>query len=222
MLLISGRYCGCVRALVFGSSIAEGYWATQGGWVQRLVNDVARYHVAKNQGATDGDWVMNVGIGGDTVRRVIDRFPAEARARLGMRPDELAVVFAVGANDSMRIAGRELSTPQRFREDLAELHRLARELTDRILFVGFTAMDPDGEATRRFFDPARVRDFQEVLARFAVDSGSEFVDVMAEFQALVDAGHRLLVDGVHPNDAGHEVIYRQVKPVLARWLTTLA
>jgi lysophospholipase L1-like esterase len=211
-----------VRALVFGSSIAEGYWATQGGWVQRLIDDVARYHVENGQGATEGDWVMNVGIGGDTVRRVIDRFPAEARARAGLGAGELAVVFAIGANDSMRIAGRELSTPQRFREDLAELHRLARELTDRVMFVGFTAMDPDGEATRQFFDLARVREFQQVLTRFALDSGSEFVEVMEEFQVLLDTGHLLLVDGVHPNDAGHEVIYRQVKPVLARWLATLA
>jgi lysophospholipase L1-like esterase len=211
-----------VRALVFGSSIAEGYWATHGGWVQRLVNDVARYHVEHGQGAAEGDWVMNAAIGGDTVRRVIDRFPAEARARAGMAADELAVVFAIGANDSMRIAGRELSTPQRFREDLAELHQLASELTDRVMFVGFTAMDPDGKATRQFFDLARVREFHRALARFALASGSQFVDVMEEFQALLDAGHRLLVDGVHPNDAGHEVIYRQVKPALARWLTTLA
>jgi lysophospholipase L1-like esterase len=208
--------------LVFGSSIAEGYWATKGGWVQCLINDVARYHVENGQGATEGDWVMNVGIGGDTVRRVIDRFPAEARARAGLGAGELAVVFAIGANDSMRIAGRELSTPQRFREDLAELHRLASELTDRVMFVGFTAMDPEGAATRQFFDLARVREFQQVLTRFALDSGSEFVEVMEEFQALLDAGHLLLVDGVHPNDAGHEVIYRQVKPVLARWLATLA
>jgi len=183
---------------------------------------VARYHVENGLGADEGDWVMNVGIGGDTVRRVIDRFPAEARARLGRGSGELAVVFAIGANDSMRIEGRELSTPQRFRDDLAELHQLASELTDRVMFVGFTAMDPAGEVTRRFFDLARVREFQQVLAQFAADSGSGFAEVMEEFQALLDAGHPLLVDGVHPSDAGHEVIYRQVKPVLARWLTTLA
>jgi lysophospholipase L1-like esterase len=211
-----------VRALVFGSSIAEGYWATQGGWVQRLVNDVARYHVEHGQGAAAGDWIVNASVGGDTVRRVIDRFPAEARARSGHAMDELAVVFAVGANDSMRIAGRELSTPERFRADLAELHRLARELTDRVMYVGFTPMDPDGEATRQFFDLPRVQEFHQVLARFAADSGSPFVDVSEEFQTLLDAGHPLLVDGVHPNNAGHEVIYRHVKPALARWLTTLA
>lgn len=45
---------------------------------------------------------------------------------------------------------------------------------------------------------------------------------MEVFQALLDTGHPLLVDGAHLNDAGHEVIDRQVKPVLARWLTTLA
>jgi hypothetical protein len=56
-----------VRALIFGSSIAEGYWASQGGWVQRLINDVARYHVENSQGAAEGDWVMNLGVGGDTV-----------------------------------------------------------------------------------------------------------------------------------------------------------
>lgn len=212
-----------MRALVFGSSIAEGYWATHGGWVQRLINDVARYHVTHGLGASDGDWVMNLGIGGDTVRRVIDRFSPEARARLGMTAaDELVVVFAVGANDSMRIAGKELSTPERFVEDLAELHKLASALTDRIMFVGFTAMDPDGEITRQFFDPARVREFHEVLAEFAHGHDAQFVDVMSAFQERLDEGHQLLVDGVHPNDAGHEIIYDQVKPALARWLTTLA
>lgn len=211
-----------MRALIFGSSIAEGYWATQGGWAQRLINNVAQYHVEHGQDANEGDWIMNLGVGGDTVRRVIDRFPAEARARSGPGAgDDLAVVFAVGANDSMRIAGTELSTPERFADDLAELHRLATQVTRRVMFVGFTPMDPDGEATKRFFDLPRVREFGDLLRTFATNSGSPFVEIAEPFQVLLDSGHTLLVDGVHPNDAGHEVIYRQIKPVLGQWLTTL-
>jgi lysophospholipase L1-like esterase len=82
-------------------------------------------------------------------------------------------------------------------------------------------MDPAGEATRRYFDPTRVREFELVLREFAANSGSEFVNLMEPFQAHLDDGQSLLVDGVHPNNEGHELIYRAVKPALAQWLPSL-
>lgn len=210
-----------MRALVFGSSIAEGCWATRGGWVQRLIDDVALHHVREGLDATQGDWVMNLGIGGDTVRHVLARVRAETQARRGFSSDDPVLVFAVGANDSMVVDGRALSSPERFRSDLLELCRVAGELTSRILFVGFTAMDPAGETTRRFFDPPRVLRFEMILREVAADAGAEVVNLLDPFQEALDAGADLLVDGVHPNDDGHQLIYQTVKPALARWLSTL-
>jgi lysophospholipase L1-like esterase len=209
--------------LVFGSSIAEGYWATERGWVQRLIGDVARYHVVNRLGATEGDWIMNLGVGGDTVRRVIGRFPGECRARIGPDAGQLVVVFWVGANDSMIVNGRGLSTPHQFNDDLGELYSLALEVTDRIMFIGFSPMNFDVDTARQFFESSRVLDFERVLRAFARDAGAQFVEINEPFQALLKEGHELLsFDGVHPNDAGHDVIYSHVKPALARWLTTLA
>jgi hypothetical protein len=42
-----------VKVLVFGSSIAEGYWATRGRWVQQSINDVAPFGIDHGQGGRD-------------------------------------------------------------------------------------------------------------------------------------------------------------------------
>jgi hypothetical protein len=112
-----------VKVLVFGSSIAEGYWATRGGWVQQLINDVAPFGIDHGQGGGEVDWIMNLGVAG--------------------------------------------STPAQFTDNLAALHGLARRRTDHIMFVDFTAMDPDGPGIRQFFDPVRVAHAVEVAGQAA-------------------------------------------------------
>jgi lysophospholipase L1-like esterase len=156
-----------VKVLVFGSSIAEGYLATRGGWVQQLINDVAPFGIDHGQGGGEVDWIMNLGVAGDTTGKVLARFEAETQARIGPPDAALGVVFAVGANDSMKVGDHYLSTPAQFTDNLAALHGLARRRTDHIMFVDFTAMDPDGPGTRQFFDPVRVAHAVEVAGQAA-------------------------------------------------------
>lgn len=68
-----------MRVLVFGASITQGYWDTQGGWVQRL-----RTHYDKKQIADltkDNPSVFNLGVSADTTKDILERFEAETKAR---------------------------------------------------------------------------------------------------------------------------------------------
>jgi lysophospholipase L1-like esterase len=208
--------------MIFGSSIAEGYWAVSGGWVQLLIERVSQHHVDTRAGADRGDWVMNLGVGGDTVSRVAARLPGEAAARTGPHAADLAFVFAVGGNDSMRITGRDLSDPERFAGDLEGLHAVAAGLSQRVMFVGLTPVDPAAELARSLFDAGRLRVFDSVLREVSARAGAPFVPLMDDFQSGLDAGRQLLsFDGVHPSDEGHRLIHDRVRPVLAEWLHDL-
>ena len=211
-----------MRALVFGSSIAEGYWATAGGWVQLLIQDVAQRHVRDAVSADQGDWVMNVGVGGDTVGRVASRLAGEAEARRGPYGGELTLVFAIGGNDAMQIAGRPMTETEDFTRGLGRLRDLAVEITPRVMFVGLTPMDPAAQLVRDHFDQDRLRHFDSLIHQSARSAGLPFVPVMDEFQVRGDRGEQLLsFDGVHPSDAGQRVIHDLVRPELARWLPDL-
>ena len=80
------------RILVFGYSIAQGYWDIEGGWVQRL----RRYLDKKALESKDllPSWsIFNLGISGETIDHLLDRFDSEVKARTNDKKDINATTF---------------------------------------------------------------------------------------------------------------------------------
>ncbi len=68
-----------MRVLVFGDSIAQGFWDTEGGWVARLIRE---YLTLKglNLNTSQPD-LFNLAVDGDTTDKIVYRFHAETMAR---------------------------------------------------------------------------------------------------------------------------------------------
>ena len=209
-----------MRIFVFGDSIAHGFWDEQGGWVQRLAR---RYHTRslENMLADKEEYieVFNLGISGDTARGVLKRMKYEVASRRLYHEEEV-IVIAIGLNDTMVYKGVDATPAEIFHDELEALLEAARELTDRVMFVGLTAVDDEAcnpwkySSSGKCYVNQRIKQFDQVIAAFAEQHDLPFVDVFSEYNRQLQAGKKLLSDGLHPNEAGHELIAKLVGPAL--------
>lgn len=210
-----------MRVLFFGDSITQGFWDTEGGWVQRIrkVYDERRIKGIENDPPT----VFNLGISGDVTEGILKRLDNEVEAHKWRWPDEeLTFVFAIGINDSIIENGVERSNPEKYREELEKLISKAKHYSDKLLFVELTPCDEvevnnrPGKAKQ--YTVSRVQQFNETLRSVCAKYGVPIVKVWEEMKKRLDKGENLLTDGLHPNDAGHQLIADLVKPELDKLL----
>ena len=119
------------KLCIWGDSITWGANDSElGGWVNRL-----RLFIESQN--TDVR-VYNLGISADTTTNVLERFRAEAKARV---PD--MIVFALGVNDSSYITSEDnpVVSLEKFITNLTDILRQAKEFTNTIAFIGITPVD---------------------------------------------------------------------------------
>ncbi len=208
-----------MRVLVFGDSITQGFWDTEGGWVDRFKREYIRQTLA---GDNKNDIsIFNLGISGGTSKTISDRFDNEAKARHGR--EQIAFVFSTGVNDSCREGLQNYkSTPEDYGNNLQQLVTKARVFSEKILFVGLVAGDerqtmPVAWRDIYYFND-RIKTFEDVMKDIAAKNNAAFVPVFDEFKKHLDKGENLLADGLHPNNDGHQLIFELVQPELEKLL----
>jgi len=197
-----------MRVLVFGDSITWGYSDSRGGWVDRLRGDFFGKDIkAKDQYSEP--LIFNLGIGGDTLEEIIKRFEAETKARRWENLP-LGFVIAIGVNDSRLENGIARSTIEEYRQQLEHLLRLIKN--ESVLFVGLTPVvdgHPHVSEGDTIWQNSRIKKFDDELRSFCQTHGVGFVPIWEDF---FGKEKELLDDGLHPNDAGHALIAKLVKP----------
>lgn len=201
-----------MRILVFGDSITEGDYDSRGGWVARLIAD----EFAQKQHNPEGSYnhIYNLGVSGNTSRDVLQRFAAEVAARRSTPESRVAIIISVGMNDTIKYVGEEpVTSVEQYKAAITRLYFAAKELTNHIMFVGLTPVDdevfPDGR-----YKSERVWEYEEALRAVVKEYNVLFVPVYDIFRQNMMVGNKLFVDGLHPNDIGHEIIYMRVKQAL--------
>jgi lysophospholipase L1-like esterase len=188
---------------VFGDSITWGASDVEaGGWVARLRN----YFEKLNSDVE----VYNCGVSGDNTDDLLQRFKKEAEAR---EPD--IIIFAIGINDSQYINSKDNPRVdmERFKSNLAELVKQAREFTNKIIFVGLTKVDeskttPISWNKDKFYDKDNVLKYNSEIERLCRENNLDFIDM---FNLLEEEE---LPDGLHPGPEGHEKMFLRVKEFL--------
>lgn len=205
-----------MRILFFGSSIAQGFWDPEGGWVQRI-----RRHYDTKQlenWSQSQPLIFNLGVSGDTSTNVCQRFIAETTARQ-WPGEELVFVIAIGVNDACIDHGKPKGNPVLYAENVTEIIAMARQFSFKILFVGLTPCDEDktvpvawGDYTYKNQD---IRQLNEILEKVCTQQN---IPLVAIFDAFEPHKKELLPDGLHPNAEGHKLIASLVLPELEKLL----
>lgn len=214
------------QILVFGDSITDGAFDPSGGWADRL----KQHFMAKNmQGDVvqdENDWVYNLGISGNLTDDVQERIETESIARKVDRENRKSIfVFAIGINDSCRKGDDNplpRSNEEKFVQNYNKLIDLARRYTNKIICVGLTPVD-EKQTTPIYnlywYKNDRISQFDKLIRELATKSRAEFVDVHKAYLSQPDF-KELLIDGLHPNEAGHRIIFNLVKPIVEQALET--
>jgi len=212
-----------MRVLVFGASITQGFYDTQGGWAERLWTHYTKNLLSDSNGPDIT--IFNLGISGNDTPRLLKRFQPETDARK-FPGEEFAFVFFIGTNDSwVREDGSEISTPEKFSGEIRELINQAKQYSAKVMFVGLAPCD---EARSQpipwnkdiFFSNARISDFDKAIKDVCQQEGVNYVPIFDSLKKQLDNKEDIYADGLHPNDAGHQLIFELVRPKLDNLLNT--
>lgn len=203
-----------MRVLVFGDSITQGYWDTEGGWVNRLRKHYDELQVQDLQGRDD-PVIMNLGISGDTSEKVLMRIENETKARKGISIDFPAVIVQIGINDSLKEGKRIWVSIENYAENLQSIISKIEPLSPKLAFIGISSVD-DAKTNPVVwgdynYQNETIKKYEETMAKIAAQNDIPFIPIFDKFKSAVDSGKDYLLDGLHPNNAGHEFIYQIVQ-----------
>lgn len=175
--------------------------------------------------------VVNAGVGGNTTQEALKRFDRDV---LRHRPRLLVIQF--GINDSaVDVWKQPPATAARvplpeYLSNLRSMIRIAREQQIQVILMTpnplrWTAKlkerygrPPYDPAAEDGFESATLRPYVVALRELAAELKVPLVDVHAAYpdfagkhQTTVDG---LLLDGMHPNDLGHQLVAELLIPVL--------
>lgn len=209
-----------MRVLIFGASITQGFWDTEGGWAARLRKYYDQRQV-QNLQANDEPIIFNLGISGDTTAGVIGRLANEIKAR--QSGEELSIVLSVGINDTVYRNQEFESTPEKYESQLGKILEISKDYSSKIMFVGLTPcvdarVQPfPWSSSGKCYSNERIWLFEETLRQFSKHHAILHVPVFDKLQTA-QAQHELMPDGIHPNNQGHQLIFEIVRPELDKLL----
>lgn len=198
------------KILVFGDSIAYGKWDGKGGWVARLRNYIDETYNLHTSGNTQ---VFNLGIPGEVIPRLAERFEAELRMRIFPNEKNL-VIIACGINDSCpnNWMTEKQTDIEEFKAAYLKIITLARDYDCEIVAIGLTPVNAE-KSKGLMFTNEEVKKYDHTIYGICEENK---VPMLQLFDELLEKNFTdMLVDAVHPNDEGHEILFEKIKDFLA-------
>jgi len=198
---------------IFGDSITFGRGDNNNeGWCDRLKT----YFESKDY----YNCLYNLGICGDTTTNLLERFDAEAKARVKYVRDQdrQVIVFSIGINDSRLLTKDNIPETDisAFEKNIHTLICKAKKYTDEIIFIGLTPVDENLTLNYEdtIFTNKRIKQFNTKIKEICQNNNLSFLDMFKEFSKL--NYQQLLSDGLHPNSKGYEEMYELIKAFLVQ------
>lgn len=190
---------------IFGDSTAWGAWDLEkGGWVNRLWMNVG---IRKGDDYVE---VYNCSVSGGTTETILERFESEAKIRSAE-----ALIFQTGGNDaSYQNAPENFQVPiEKFKENIEEIIRRAKKITDRIIFMDLKNCDESKTMPVSWIDiyytNENIKKYSEAMQEVCRENGVLFMNI----EPIDNSDFE---DGLHPNASGHEKIFGQVRQFLTQ------
>ena len=184
------------KIAVWGDSISRGVVDEEkGGWVNRLREQIDQLGISTE--------VYNLGISGEKVKDVLDRFKREFNEL--NKPD--TVIIAIGINDSPHKYHKatEISI---FESRYEKLLLDSKKRTKKTILVGITNV-LDNHTSGHGYTNTNIKKYNTVIKTLAKKHDIKFVDL----EGIV-LEKDLRADGLHPGATGHQKIYKKVSEVL--------
>lgn len=197
--------------LCFGASITFGRGDNkEGGWTGRL----KKYFESKDY----YNVLYNLGISGNSTDDLLKRMEVECSARIvKKRPgDEFIILIGIGTNDSRFVNTKDnpQTTPEDFNKNILKVIEIARNYTNKIIFIGLTPVDESktNPYETTYFLNDRIKKYDEIIKKCCEEEGIFLIDLFEDF--LKEDYLNLLGEGLHPNSKGHDFMFGKIKDFL--------
>lgn len=197
----------------FGDSLTFGEKDLEcGGWVERLR---LAYLRDEETLAHQETLIYNLGIASETTDGLYQRIEKELKHRVFYKQKIIVSLF-YGMNDIRIHKNKNLVPIPYFLRNLEMATEEIRSMGGRALLINIPPLNPELDSVvdqhgnyRRSVD---VNLYNQAIAEFAGEHSLELIDV---FSALDGKRNIYAADKVHLNATGHQVIYSQLKKILA-------
>ncbi len=211
-----------LRVLFFGSSIVapRGELKVAAAWTGEYLGK-----------AGVANTIINAGVAGDSSEMGRARFADEVLAR---KPD--IVIMTFGINDSAIDVWKDVTEPrvsiERYVENLTYMCREMKQHGIRVILFSAPPLYMTKQLHQYYGkEPYLSRGFNFLLDQYlakmrevAAAQGAAFVDVNRKIRKLAGGDTEKLLDysleGMHPNDAGQEIIAQMLFPEIERYLNS--
>ena len=203
-----------MRHILFGDSIGFGVGDFEkGGWATQL-----RLFIDQDKKKKDNN-LINLSVSGDTTRDLLARFESETKVRIrpGENRDNYTLLLAIGTNDA-RIdkanPGRDIPIEE-YQSNLEKLITLANPFYAKIVVIGFPPVDEARTLSfkeQNFYYNENIEKYNQIAGAVTKKNGCLFIDLYPLWKDLDVTS--LSYDGLHPNTAGHELLFEQIRAIL--------
>lgn len=204
--------------LIFGDSITYGIADTKGGWANRLKQYLNSDPVAIEKEIYR---VFVQGISGDTSGGLLYRIESETLPRL-VEEYENIFIIAVGINDTQYIQRleRNLIPEDIFAENIRNIINFIKRVSKINIFLELLPIDekilnpmPWGIEEISFKDKTIER-YNAILEKVTKENDVHLLKLYDRFKE--NHFEKNLIDGIHPNDKGHEMVFNEVLKFLTK------
>lgn len=201
--------------LVFGASIAYGFADSKGGWVQRLRTYLDEKCIKSEREYYFGE-VLNLGLSGEITDGLLERMETDAKPRLASLSKKTITLISIGINDSAKWNEKEGNwiSIEKYKDNLKQIVEKAKGFSSDVFFVGITLVDesitkPVPWDLRISYLNSNIEEYNDVMKEIAEETDIGFIDLLPDLKKI--EWNKLLFDGVHPDDDGHQKIFEIVK-----------
>lgn len=201
--------------LIFGDSISLGAWDSRGGWATRLKQELYTRTV-QTKGFEEFE-LSNLSIDGNSSEDILRRLRSDIDSRYSSRRP-FVIVFSYGVNDQRVKNNKPETSISDFKKNTGEIIKISKEYTDKLIFTGLTPLaKSEFEQFGYSWDDHRIEMYDESLQEVVEKAGLKFLNLRNEFER-VGTNKLISYDDLHPNDAGHQLIYEIVDREIQEYL----
>jgi len=207
------------QVFILGASSVYGVGAEHEGW-----GDLVKSYIHSKQYAEGGLGeayeVFNFAKAGSTVDFVANTFPWICDNY--QRGPELITLVSVGGNDAkaQNSPDNYVCTPEAFKEKIQNLCSVLKDRSQHVIFVSNGYVDESKvnpkpvpfEGNISYFTNERRNQFNAITKQVCQSMGFDFVAVDCDKDTWVST--YLYKDGLHPNQAGYELVFEALRPRL--------
>lgn len=208
------------QLFILGSSSSYGVGASNAGWGD-LVKQYMQAKMYGEGGVGEKYEVYNFGKSGAKVNFVQETFPRQLE-EYGRGGRTIAFV-AIGGNNTKAEGEPDnfVSTPEEYVAEMREVLGMLKGCVDELVVVGSNGYVDEAKTNpklnpltgdRSYFTNARRQQFKALLKQLCDELGIPVIDVEVEEKVWRET--YLYRDGLHPNQAGHQLIFDSIRPLL--------